>query len=542
VVQTGNQLDIAINGRGLLQVEMPDGTKAYTRDGHLKIDQTGQLVTENNLLILPSMTIPQDALSITIGTDGTVSILQPNNPQPVNVGQIQTANFINLAGLVSIGENLYRETNASGPPVIGTPGQQEFGAIVQNCLESNINSGGDSSWVSKQLSGDIDVKKIYPNEDLGFVALRVDNSLVMWGAEQLELDNISKIYSNSSGAFAALSDDGKVVTWGSYHNGGNSSLVTKELNGDIPVVDIQASDFAFAALRSDGSVITWGNASNGGDSTTVANAINSGVVSFEKENHLPTGKVEISGTVKEKEILVATNSLDDLDGLGDFHYQWLADGKEILNANSPSYRLSTSDIGKKISVSIDYIDGEGNNEIKVSAETGVVISAFSLKPSTGNDQVIGTSKNEKIDTLSGDDSIDGLAGNDTLIGGTGNDTLIGGLGKDNLTGGLGADVFKYNSTVESGITTSTQDTITDFKHTDNDKIDLSLIDANTTLTGIQKFNFINNSAFSKTNAAGQLRFDSTSHVLYGSTNSDNKAEFSIFLSGLKTLVVDDLLL
>jgi Ca2+-binding RTX toxin-like protein len=156
--------------------------------------------------------------------------------------------------------------------------------------------------------------------------------------------------------------------------------------------------------------------------------------------------------------------------------------------------------------------------------------------------VIGTSKNEKIDTLSGDDSIDGLAGNDTLIGGTGNDTLIGGLGKDNLTGGLGADVFKYNSTVESGITTSTQDTITDFKHTDNDKIDLSLIDANTTLTGIQKFNFINNSAFSKTNAAGQLRFDSTSHVLYGSTNSDNKAEFSILLSGLKTLVVDDLLL
>ncbi len=155
VEPTGNQLDVAINGRGFLQVTMPDGTTTYTRDGQLKLDQNGQIVTSNGLPLNPSITIPNDTLSVTIGTDGTVSILQSGNPQPSNVGQIQTANFVNIAGLEPIGENLYRESGASGPPIVGTPGQGEFGSIVQNSLEtSNVN-------VVEELVGMIETQRAY---------------------------------------------------------------------------------------------------------------------------------------------------------------------------------------------------------------------------------------------------------------------------------------------------------------------------------------------------------------------------------------------
>ncbi len=290
VEQTGYQLDIAINGRGFLQVSMPDGSIAYTRNGQLKLDQAGQLVTENNLLILPTMTIPQDALSVTIGSDGTVSILQSGNPQPSNVGQIQTANFINLSGLEPIGKNLYRESAASGPPIIGTPGQQEFGAIVQNSLE-HVFSSGDSSDVALSINGSVDVKKVYANKGDGFLALRTDGSIVHWGTDNYDskvnedLDKkvlTTQIFSNNLG-FAALKNDGSVVAWGGCQDClSDSDLTTvfNNLNGKFPVKDIRVSDFAFAALRSDGSVVTWGDKNNGGDSSTVANKINSGVVGF----------------------------------------------------------------------------------------------------------------------------------------------------------------------------------------------------------------------------------------------------------------------
>ncbi|MGB4498715.1 MAG: flagellar basal-body rod protein FlgG [Methylococcaceae bacterium] len=155
VEQTGNQLDVAINGRGFLQVTMPDGTITYTRDGSLKLDQNGQIVTANGLQLNPAITVPQDALSITIGNDGTVSVLQPGSATPAVLGQLQTANFVNLAGLEPIGENLYRESAASGPPIVGNPGQQEFGAIVQNALEtSNVN-------VVEELVGMIETQRAY---------------------------------------------------------------------------------------------------------------------------------------------------------------------------------------------------------------------------------------------------------------------------------------------------------------------------------------------------------------------------------------------
>jgi flagellar basal-body rod protein FlgG len=140
IQQTGNSLDVAINGRGFLQVLMPNGDINYTRDGALQRDAAGQLVTASGLPIEPAITIPNDVTSITIGRDGTVSVLQPGNPVPNQVGQLQTADFINPTGLEPIGENLYRESAASGAPVLGTPGDQGFGQLEQGSLEtSNVN-------------------------------------------------------------------------------------------------------------------------------------------------------------------------------------------------------------------------------------------------------------------------------------------------------------------------------------------------------------------------------------------------------------------
>ena len=141
IIQTGNSLDIAIQGRGLLQVTLPDGTQAYTRDGTLQMDETGQLVTSMGYPIEPSITIPDNTLSITISSDGVVSVLEPGSAAPSEVGNIQLADFINLTGLQPIGNNLFLESAASGSPQTGTPGLDGLGTVVQNSLEaSNVNT------------------------------------------------------------------------------------------------------------------------------------------------------------------------------------------------------------------------------------------------------------------------------------------------------------------------------------------------------------------------------------------------------------------
>ncbi|KAG0759696.1 hypothetical protein G6F22_019302 [Rhizopus arrhizus] len=110
---TGGEMDIAINGRGFLQVELPDGTQGYTRDGALQRDQNGQLTTVSGYVIQPPMNVPDNALSISIGKDGIVSVTQPGAAGVnVQIGQLQIATFINPTGLQSIGENLYLETDA----------------------------------------------------------------------------------------------------------------------------------------------------------------------------------------------------------------------------------------------------------------------------------------------------------------------------------------------------------------------------------------------------------------------------------------------
>jgi flagellar basal-body rod protein FlgG len=138
--QTGNSLDVAVQGRGFFQILMPDGTEAYTRDGSFKLDSQGQLVTVGGYTVQPPISIPDGAQSVTVGRDGTVSVKLAGSTTPVNVGQLQTVDFINPAGLEPRGEGLLLESAASGPPQIGTPGLNGLGTLAQGALEtSNVN-------------------------------------------------------------------------------------------------------------------------------------------------------------------------------------------------------------------------------------------------------------------------------------------------------------------------------------------------------------------------------------------------------------------
>lgn len=135
-----NPMSVAINGNGFFQVLKPDGTTAYTRDGTFQLDNQGQLVTISGYAVQPSITIPASALSVTIGSDGTVSVTQAGSPAPTQVGALQLANFVNPGGLQAVGENLYAETAASGAPATGAPGANGLGVLNQGFVEtSNVN-------------------------------------------------------------------------------------------------------------------------------------------------------------------------------------------------------------------------------------------------------------------------------------------------------------------------------------------------------------------------------------------------------------------
>jgi flagellar basal-body rod protein FlgG len=120
--QTGNPLDLAIEGVGFFQILQPGGETTYTRAGAFKTDSQGRLVTAAGYLVDPAITFPPDALNITVGRDGTVTVVQPNQTTPIEVGRVQLAQFANPSGLEALGGNLYRETQSSGRPIIGTPG------------------------------------------------------------------------------------------------------------------------------------------------------------------------------------------------------------------------------------------------------------------------------------------------------------------------------------------------------------------------------------------------------------------------------------
>ncbi|VVP03742.1 flagellar basal-body rod protein FlgG [Pseudomonas sp. B21128] len=141
-LQTTEQpLDMAINGRGFFQILQPDGTTSYTRDGTFHLDSNGQIVNASGFALEPAIVIPNDAQTFTVGNDGTVSVTLPGNPASQVIGNLQTADFINPAGLQAVGNNLFLETAASGAPQVGTPGLAGFGTTLQNTLEtSNVST------------------------------------------------------------------------------------------------------------------------------------------------------------------------------------------------------------------------------------------------------------------------------------------------------------------------------------------------------------------------------------------------------------------
>jgi len=137
---TGGALDLAIEGDGFFQIQMPDGTTAYSRAGAFKMDSNGRVVTPDGYPMIPEMVIPNNSNRITVGTDGTVSVVQAGQTVPSTVGNIQLATFNNPAGLLSIGKNFYLQTDASGNATTGTPGQNAVGTIGQGFLEmSNVS-------------------------------------------------------------------------------------------------------------------------------------------------------------------------------------------------------------------------------------------------------------------------------------------------------------------------------------------------------------------------------------------------------------------
>ncbi|HDH01172.1 MAG TPA: flagellar basal-body rod protein FlgG, partial [Nitrospirae bacterium] len=139
-ISTGNSLDLVIEGKGFFQVSTPDGEIAYTRAGAFKLDSEGNIVNSDGYAMEPSITIPSNTLEMTITSDGTVSVLQPGSNTSVQVGQIETAQFINPGGLKALGKNLFSTTGSSGEAATGNPGSEGLGTINQGFLEmSNVN-------------------------------------------------------------------------------------------------------------------------------------------------------------------------------------------------------------------------------------------------------------------------------------------------------------------------------------------------------------------------------------------------------------------
>ena len=153
--QSNNNLDVAINGNGFFGVTMPDGTIGYTRDGSFQLDAQGRLVTSSGLPVANGITIPPGTTAVSISADGAVSALLPGNPAPQPMGQLAMSSFINPAGLEPIGQNLFKESAASGQPQEGTPGTNGLGVIKQGMLEtSNVN-------VTEELVNLIQAQRVY---------------------------------------------------------------------------------------------------------------------------------------------------------------------------------------------------------------------------------------------------------------------------------------------------------------------------------------------------------------------------------------------
>ena len=166
--QTDNPLDLVIEGDGFFQVLMPDGTVAYTRDGAFKQDAEGRIVTSDGFFLEPEIVIPDDAVQIAIGADGTVAVTLAGESEPQTIGQIELARFINPAGLQSGGRNLFLATGASGIPVVGTAGLDGLGNLAQGFLEmSNVQVVQEMvAMITSQRAYEVNSRAIQASDDM----------------------------------------------------------------------------------------------------------------------------------------------------------------------------------------------------------------------------------------------------------------------------------------------------------------------------------------------------------------------------------------
>ncbi|MCG6656262.1 flagellar basal-body rod protein FlgG [Halomonas campisalis] len=166
--RTENSRDLAINGNGFFEIQMPDGTSAYTRDGSFQIDENGQMVTANGYPLEPAIFIPETALSVTVGEDGTVSITQPGVAQAQDIGQITLTTFINPTGLESMGGNLYKETTSSGVANQAVPGMDGAGRLSQGFVEtSNVNVVEEMvSMIQTQRAYEINSRAVQTSDEM----------------------------------------------------------------------------------------------------------------------------------------------------------------------------------------------------------------------------------------------------------------------------------------------------------------------------------------------------------------------------------------
>jgi flagellar basal-body rod protein FlgG len=162
MTNTGNTLDLAINGRGWYQVTTPNGDTVYTRDGAFNTNAQGQLVTTDGYLVTPTITIPPTATSVTISQTGLVTATIAGTTTPTSLGQLTIANFINEAGLQALGSNLFQQTAASGQPTVGVPGDTAFGVLQQGYLEaSNVDPVSEiTNLISAQRAYEMNSKVI----------------------------------------------------------------------------------------------------------------------------------------------------------------------------------------------------------------------------------------------------------------------------------------------------------------------------------------------------------------------------------------------
>ncbi|MGA8009484.1 MAG: flagellar basal-body rod protein FlgG [Thiomonas sp.] len=168
LTQTGNSLDVAIDGQGFFQVLKPDGTIAYTRDGTFQLNNQGQVVTASGYALQPTITVPASAQTVTIGNDGTVSVTLPGQSTPQQVGALQLASFVNPTGLQSIGDNLYLQTGSSGAPNTGQPTLNGLGAVRQGYLESsNVNVVAELvDMISTQRAYEVNSKAVQASDQM----------------------------------------------------------------------------------------------------------------------------------------------------------------------------------------------------------------------------------------------------------------------------------------------------------------------------------------------------------------------------------------